>query len=77
MRSAELASISTNTPFEAMTLPARVTATFLRGRITARNAALPEHAFRIEDDQIRRWWAMFEHSCFMCPSPTKTNLALE
>ena len=37
VRSAELASISANTPFEAMTLPARVTATFLRGRITARD----------------------------------------
>jgi predicted kinase len=32
----------------------------LRGRIAARNAALPEHAFRIEDDEIRRWWAAFE-----------------
>jgi dihydroorotase len=33
----ELASISNNTPYEAMTLPARVVATFLRGRITARD----------------------------------------
>lgn len=33
----ELASISDNTPFEAMTLPARVTATVLRGRVTARD----------------------------------------
>ena len=37
VRCAELASISANTPFEEMTLPARVTATFLRGRITARD----------------------------------------
>jgi dihydroorotase len=33
----ELASISSNTPYEAMTLPARVVATFLRGRITAKD----------------------------------------
>ncbi|GAB2695551.1 dihydroorotase [Nocardia thraciensis] len=37
VRAKELASISDNTPFEAMTLPARVTATFLRGRVTARD----------------------------------------
>ncbi|RDI67357.1 dihydroorotase [Nocardia pseudobrasiliensis] len=37
VRATELASISDNTPFEAMTLPARVTATLLRGRITARD----------------------------------------
>lgn len=37
VRAAELASISNNTPFEAMTLPARVTATFLRGKVTARD----------------------------------------
>lgn len=37
VRATELASISKNTPYEAMTLPARVTATFLRGRITARD----------------------------------------
>lgn len=37
VRSDELASISGNTPFDAMTLPARVTATVLRGRITARD----------------------------------------
>ncbi|WP_067889959.1 dihydroorotase [Nocardia vaccinii] len=36
VRASELASISENTPFDAMTLPARVSATFLRGRITAR-----------------------------------------
>ncbi len=33
----ELASKSANTPYEAMTLPATVTATLLRGRITARD----------------------------------------
>jgi dihydroorotase len=33
----ELASRSANTPYEAMTLPAAVTATLLRGRITARD----------------------------------------
>ncbi|MEV0946582.1 dihydroorotase [Rhodococcus sp. NPDC049939] len=40
---AALASVSHNTPFEAMTLPARVTTTILRGRITARDgeARLP------------------------------------
>ncbi len=36
VRADELASIAENTPFAAMTLPARVTATFLRGRVTAR-----------------------------------------
>jgi dihydroorotase len=34
---AMLASRSANTPYEAMTLPATVTATLLRGRITARD----------------------------------------
>ena len=34
---AALASRSANTPYEAMTLPAVVTATLLRGRITARD----------------------------------------
>jgi dihydroorotase len=34
---AMLASRSANTPYEAMTLPATVTATVLRGRITARD----------------------------------------
>ncbi|RVW03738.1 dihydroorotase [Rhodococcus spongiicola] len=33
----ELASVANNTPYEAMTLPARVTTTVLRGRITARD----------------------------------------
>ncbi|RMI30665.1 dihydroorotase [Nocardia stercoris] len=37
VRAKELASISANTPFEAMTLPARVTTTLLRGRVTARD----------------------------------------
>ncbi|MEV4205212.1 dihydroorotase [Nocardia salmonicida] len=36
VRGAELASISNNTPFEDMTFPAEVTATVLRGRVTAR-----------------------------------------
>jgi dihydroorotase len=37
-----LASRSANTPYEAMTLPATVTATLLRGRVTARDGkALP------------------------------------
>ncbi|WP_019927029.1 dihydroorotase [Nocardia sp. BMG111209] len=40
VRSADLASISNNTPYEAMTLPGRVTATFLRGRLTARNGSI-------------------------------------
>ncbi len=34
---AELASRSDNTPYEDMELPAAVTATLLRGRITARD----------------------------------------
>ncbi|MFC5236388.1 dihydroorotase [Pseudonocardia zijingensis] len=37
VRGAALASKATNTPFEGMRLPAVVTATVLRGRITARN----------------------------------------
>ncbi|MEV0335472.1 dihydroorotase [Nocardia sp. NPDC050717] len=36
VRGAELASISNNTPFEDMTFPAQVSATVLRGRVTAR-----------------------------------------
>ncbi|WP_153345580.1 dihydroorotase [Nocardia aurantia] len=40
VRSADLASISKNTPYEAMTLPGRVTATFLRGRLTARDGSV-------------------------------------
>jgi dihydroorotase len=37
----ELASRSANTPFESMTLPASVTLTLLRGKITARNGVSP------------------------------------
>ncbi|WP_433566395.1 dihydroorotase [Nocardia sp. CA-151230] len=40
VEAAELASISRNTPFQAMTLPAKVTATFLRGRLTARDGKI-------------------------------------
>lgn len=36
-----LASRSTNTPYEEMTLPAAVTATLLRGRVTARDGKSP------------------------------------
>ncbi|NEW40490.1 dihydroorotase [Nocardia cyriacigeorgica] len=39
VRPKELASISDNTPYADMTLPARVTTTMLRGRITARDGA--------------------------------------
>jgi len=38
---ADLASLSANTPYEAMTLPATVTATLLRGRVTARDGKSP------------------------------------
>ncbi|WP_039798925.1 dihydroorotase [Nocardia araoensis] len=45
VRGEDLASISNNTPFEAMTFPARVTATLLRGRVTARDGkALTDRA---------------------------------
>ncbi|MEB3031095.1 dihydroorotase [[Mycobacterium] nativiensis] len=37
----QLASRSDNTPYEAMTLPATVTATLLRGRVTARDGRSP------------------------------------
>jgi dihydroorotase len=37
----DLASRSANTPFESMTLPATVTATLLRGKITARDGKSP------------------------------------
>ncbi|WP_067656989.1 dihydroorotase [Nocardia harenae] len=40
VRGRELASIAQNTPFEEMTFRARVTATVLRGRITARDGAV-------------------------------------
>ena len=36
----ELASLSRNTPFEGMTLPGRVVATFLRGRPTVLDGKL-------------------------------------
>jgi dihydroorotase len=36
-----LASRSANTPFESMTLPATVTATLLRGTVTARDGKCP------------------------------------
>jgi dihydroorotase len=45
VRGSELASIAGNTPYEAMVLAARVVATLLRGRVTARDgiaAAAPE-----------------------------------
>ncbi|TSD94624.1 dihydroorotase [Skermania sp. ID1734] len=35
-----LASISANSPYDRMTLPAKVTATFLRGRVTTRNGVV-------------------------------------
>lgn len=38
---ADLASRSANTPYESMTLPATVTATLLRGKITARDGKSP------------------------------------
>ncbi|WP_029411590.1 amidohydrolase family protein, partial [Mycobacterium avium] len=37
----DLASRSANTPYEAMTLPATVTATLLRGKVTARDGKCP------------------------------------
>ncbi|MFW0790486.1 dihydroorotase [Gordonia sp. CPCC 205333] len=37
---AELASLSTNTPFETMTMPVTVTATLLRGKVTARDGVV-------------------------------------
>lgn len=40
VRGAELASLSRNTPYEGMSLPARVTHTFLRGRMTVTNGTL-------------------------------------
>ena len=44
VRSADLVSLSGNTPFESWELPARVVATFLRGRATVRDGALEETA---------------------------------
>ncbi|WP_193043053.1 dihydroorotase [Mycolicibacterium baixiangningiae] len=43
---AELASRSDNTPFEEMTLPAAVTLTMLRGKVTARDGKSPAPAGR-------------------------------
>ena len=40
MEPAELASLSRNTPFAGRRLPGRVLATFLRGRVTARDGAV-------------------------------------
>ncbi len=40
VRGAEFASIAANTPYEGMELPARVTATLLRGRVTARDGRI-------------------------------------
>ncbi|MEE2034026.1 dihydroorotase [Rhodococcus chondri] len=40
VRGPDLASIAHNTPYEEMTLPGKVTATVLRGRITARDGAV-------------------------------------
>ncbi|CFE71870.1 dihydroorotase [Mycobacterium tuberculosis] len=37
---ADLASRSANTPFESMSLPATVTATLLRGKVTARDGKI-------------------------------------
>jgi dihydroorotase len=41
---AALASLSANTPFEGMELPGRVVATYLRGRRTASDGAVPATA---------------------------------
>jgi dihydroorotase len=41
VRGADLASRSDNTPYESMTLPATVTATLLRGKLTARDGKCP------------------------------------
>jgi len=41
VRGADLASRSDNTPYESMTLPASVTATLLRGKVTARDGKCP------------------------------------
>jgi dihydroorotase len=38
---ADLASRSDNTPYESMTLPASVTLTLLRGKVTAREGKCP------------------------------------
>jgi dihydroorotase len=41
VKGADLASLSANTPYESMTLPATVTATLLRGKVTARDGKSP------------------------------------
>lgn len=41
IRGADLASRSDNTPYESMTLSATVTATLLRGKVTARDGKCP------------------------------------
>jgi dihydroorotase len=41
VRGADLASRSDNTPYESMTLPGTVTATLLRGKLTARDGKCP------------------------------------
>jgi dihydroorotase len=41
VRGADLVSRSDNTPYEEMTLPATVTATLLRGKVTARDGKCP------------------------------------
>jgi dihydroorotase len=41
VRGSDLASRSDNTPYESMTLPATVTATMLRGKVTARDGKCP------------------------------------
>jgi dihydroorotase len=41
VRGADLVSRSDNTPYESMTLPATVTATLLRGKVTARDGKCP------------------------------------
>jgi dihydroorotase len=40
IKGSDLASLSANTPYEAMTLPATVTATLLRGKVTARDGKI-------------------------------------
>jgi dihydroorotase len=40
VRGAELASIAGNTPYEGMTLPARVVTTISRGRVTAHDGRI-------------------------------------
>jgi dihydroorotase len=44
VRAADMASLSRNTPYDGMTLSARVVATFLRGRCTARDGVFGDAA---------------------------------